>query len=262
MENFETIVRFTSFLGAFALFGMLELFCPDRKLQLTRLDRWTGSLGLLIISGVFAKLALPAGLAAIAVWAAENQFGLFNSVLGLPFLVQLFLSVILLDLAIWAQHVASHNIPFLWKLHRVHHSDPEVDVTTAFRFHPLEIILSLGWKVVIVCMLGAPVLAVFWFQVLLNAGAQFNHANIKLPKWLDSIVRIFVVTPAMHRVHHSVRKEECNSNYGFFLSMWDRMFNTYKRDFIDPASVHIGYTRFGEVNNQRLDKLLLQPLKR
>ena len=262
MENIETFIRFLSFAGAFIVFASLETIFPDRQRQLKRSHRWAGSLGLLFVSGIVAKLALPAGLAAVAIWADNNKLGVFNSVLELPLWSQFILSIIVLDFAIWVQHVASHKIPLFWKLHRVHHSDPDVDVTTAFRFHPLEIVLSLGWKIVLVCILGAPALAVFWFQVILNAAAQFNHANLKLPIWLDRVIRPVIVTPAMHRVHHSVDMIECNSNYGFFLSIWDRIFKSYKTDFADPKIVRIGYTHYNEVEQQRLDKLLIQPLKK
>ncbi|ACT58630.1 sterol desaturase family protein [Hirschia baltica] len=261
MENFETILRLASFLGAFAIFALLEMYFPDRKRKLTRLQRWTGSFGLVILSNVLVKLALPLGLAAIAIWAGEQGVGLFNMVLEWPYWMVFIICFLALDLAIWFQHFLTHKIPFLWRLHRVHHTDPDVDVSTAFRFHPLEILISLGWKVLIVCVLGVPPVTIFWFQIVLNVSALFNHANILLPKWLDRIVRLLIVTPAMHRVHHSIERSQSDSNYGFFLPVWDKMFRTYRASFSNVDNAQIGQVEFQTKNDQHLDRLIVQPFK-
>lgn len=262
MENIEPILRLASFLGAFAVFALLETLLPDRKRKLTRLNRWTGNFGLMLISGVLAKLLLPIGLSAVAIWAEQRNIGLFNQFqLTFDFFVWM-VCFILMDFTIWLQHVATHKIPFLWRFHRVHHTDPDVDVTSAFRFHPIEICLSLGWKALIVIMLGAPAFVVFWFQVTLNASAQFNHTNLKLPLWLDQALRKVIVTPRMHRVHHSVDPKESDTNFGFFLSFWDYLFTTYSPDFADAKHQEIGQKGFQTSQDQRLDRLMVQPLKR
>lgn len=261
MEDYQSYIRFASFLGAFAVFAVLETIFSDRQRKLKRLDRWPNAFGLIFVSGVFAKLMLPVGLAVVAIWANENAIGIFNVFhFGNDWLVYI-VCFFLFDLAIWGQHYLTHKIDFLWRLHRVHHTDPDVDVTTAFRFHPVEICLSLLWKISCVLMLGAPAEVVFWSQVVLNVSAQFNHANIKLNSTVDAWLRWIIVTPDMHRVHHSVDQRESDTNYGFFLSVWDRLFGFYTHDFAAGENAVIGQEGFQEKSQQRLDKLLIQPLK-
>ena len=185
-----------------------------------------------------AMLAVPVAAIAAAFYAQAHGIGLLNNV-AWPEWLKIVVALLALDLAIWAQHLASHKLPLFWRLHQVHHADRDIDVTTAVRFHPVEIALSMLWKIVVVVPLGASPFAVFLFEVILNACAMFNHANIALPAWLDGVLRLFVVTPDMHRVHHSVIRREHNSNYGFNLSLWDRLFRTYTAQ---PEAGHQGMT--------------------
>ena len=256
----DIVIRLGVMFGAFALFAGLEWFIPNRTRTLSRRVRWPGAWLLVLVSGPIARLVLPAGLAGVAFFASSRQLGVFN-VLELPGWIVFLLSVLLLDVAVWFQHVLSHKVPILWRLHRVHHSDPEVDVTTAFRFHPLEIALSALFKALVVLLIGAPAAAAFCFEVILNASAQFNHANIKLPQRLDQLLRWFMVTPDMHRVHHSVLREESDSNYGFFLSFWDRAFGVYRRRLSRGANSPLGQSSWRDADDQRIDRLLLQPFK-
>jgi sterol desaturase/sphingolipid hydroxylase (fatty acid hydroxylase superfamily) len=234
MDNFlgpnDTAVRLGVFAGIFLLMALVELALPKRTLIVSKGRRWLTNVGISVVASVLlrlmAALAVPVAAVAAAFYAQENGIGLLNNV-AWPEWVKIVLALVALDLAIWAQHLASHKIPILWRLHKVHHADRDIDVTTAVRFHPVEIALSMLWKIVVVVPLGASPLAVFLFEVILNGCAMFNHANIDLPGWLDRAIRIFVVTPDMHRVHHSVQRREHDSNYGFNLSVWDRLFRTY-----------------------------------
>jgi sterol desaturase/sphingolipid hydroxylase (fatty acid hydroxylase superfamily) len=234
MDNFlgpnDTAVRLGVFAGIFLLMALVELALPKRTLIVSKGRRWLTNVGISVVASVLlrlmAALAVPVAAVAAAFYAQENGIGLLNNV-AWPEWVKIVLALAALDLAIWAQHLASHKIPILWRLHKVHHADRDIDVTTAVRFHPVEIALSMLWKIVVVVPLGASPLAVFLFEVILNGCAMFNHANIDLPGWLDRAIRIFVVTPDMHRVHHSVQRREHDSNYGFNLSVWDRLFRTY-----------------------------------
>ncbi|MEM8743699.1 MAG: sterol desaturase family protein [Pseudomonadota bacterium] len=227
----EAALRLSVFLGIFAILALLELAIPRRKARHTKLRRWLTNLSIAGIDTVVVRLmtllAVPLAAVAAAAWAQANGWGLLNW-LDVPGWIALPLAIVVLDLAIWGQHVASHKIPMLWRLHKVHHTDVEFDVTTAVRFHPIEIGLSMLWKIVVVLALGASPWAVVLFEVILNGCAMFNHANITLPQWLDRVVRLFLVTPDMHRVHHSVYRSEHDTNYGFSLSIWDRVFGTYK----------------------------------
>jgi sterol desaturase/sphingolipid hydroxylase (fatty acid hydroxylase superfamily) len=215
---------------------------PKRTLVAPKGRRWLTNLGISVTAGLvlrfMAALAVPVAAIAAAFYAQENHIGLLNNV-AWPEWMKVAIALVVLDLAIWAQHLASHKIPILWRLHKVHHADRDIDVTTAVRFHPVEIALSMVWKIVVVVPLGASPLSVFLFEVILNACAMFNHANIALPLWLDRIVRVFIVTPDMHRVHHSVLRREHDTNYGFNLSVWDRLFRTYKAQ---PEGGHLGMT--------------------
>jgi sterol desaturase/sphingolipid hydroxylase (fatty acid hydroxylase superfamily) len=231
MDNFltehEVTIRLTAFFGVFTLIALWEVLSPRRVLTVRRVIRWTNNLGLVFLNTIILRLLFPAAAVGVAVLAEQRSWGLFNQY-ELPMGVVVVLSVILLDMVIYFQHVMVHAIPLLWRLHRVHHADPDYDVTTGARFHPLEIILSMLIKFVTIIVLGPPVIAVIIFEVVLNATAMFNHGNIKLPKSVDSALRWLVVTPDMHRVHHSVEDDEANSNYGFSLPWWDRLFGTYR----------------------------------
>ncbi|MDX5350023.1 MAG: sterol desaturase family protein [Paracoccaceae bacterium] len=228
MEH-EVLWRIGVFLGVLLVIAGLERLAPRRRLIQPKARRWATNLGLVVIDALTVRalaLALPILAVAAAVDAGRIGWGLFNA-LDWPAWVELVLAVLILDLAIWAQHLVTHKVPLFWRFHRVHHADRDFDVTTALRFHPVEIAASALLKVGVVYLIGPAALAVLVFEILLNATAMFNHANLRLPAWLDRLVRLVLVTPDMHRVHHSVHRAEHDSNYGFALSVWDRIFGTY-----------------------------------
>ncbi len=232
----EMAVRLGFFLGVLALMALWESQAPARPLQLPRAVRWTNNLGLVFLNSFLLRLLLPVAAVGVAGLAQQRGWGLFNLV-QVPEWAAIIGSVVILDLVIWLQHVMVHAIPALWRLHRVHHADLDYDVTTGARFHPLEIFLSMGIKFAAIVLLGPPLVAVLIFEVLLNAMAMFNHGNVRLPETLDRILRWLIVTPDMHRVHHSVEDDEANSNFGFNLSWWDRLFGTYREQ---PRGGHQG----------------------
>lgn len=223
----EAQIRVAVFAGLFCTMAALEIFAPRRLDQKFKAKRWLTNWAIVIIDSVLVRLLFKTAAVGGAIWAAENGYGLFNNMV-VPFWLMVLLSVVILDFAVWLEHWASHKIPILWRIHRMHHSDVEFDVTTAIRFHPLEIILSMVWKYAVVVALGAPALAVLLFEIILNGTAMFNHSNFKLPLGLDRWMRLLIVTPDMHRVHHSIKRIEHDTNYGFNLSIWDRIFRTYK----------------------------------
>jgi sterol desaturase/sphingolipid hydroxylase (fatty acid hydroxylase superfamily) len=223
----ETVIRLTAFFGVLALVALAEIILPRRRLTASKLRRWASNLGIVFLNSLFVRLLLPATAAGFAVVAAQRGWGVFN-VLDAPAWVSIIASVVFLDFAIYLQHVMFHAVPALWRLHRMHHADLDFDVTTGARFHPIEILLSMLIKFAVIAVIGAPAAAVIIFEVLLNATAMFNHGNFRLPAGLDRVLRLFVVTPDMHRVHHSIEDHETNSNFGFNLPWWDRLFGTYK----------------------------------
>ncbi|MDJ0512465.1 MAG: sterol desaturase family protein [Methyloceanibacter sp.] len=236
----DSMVRFGIFAGLLVLFALIEFIWPRRQLIVSKGRRWVTNLGMLAITGLImrfiAGLAVPLTAIAAAFYAQQNGLGLLNHV-DWPSWLKVLIVLAVLDLAIWAQHLASHKIPILWRIHRVHHADRDIDVTTAIRFHPIEIVLSMLWKIAVVMPLGASPFAVFLFEAILNGCALFNHSNINLPRPLDRLLRLVIVTPDMHRVHHSVYRTEHDSNYGFNLSIWDRLFRTYTAQ---PKDGHLG----------------------
>jgi sterol desaturase/sphingolipid hydroxylase (fatty acid hydroxylase superfamily) len=223
----EPIIRLGFFVGIFALMALWEVMAPRRVLTVSKAVRWANNLGLVALNTLLLRLVFPAAAVGVAVVAAEQGWGVLNQVV-LPGWLAVLLAVLALDFAIWLQHVMVHAIPLLWRLHRVHHADLDYDLTTGARFHPIEILLSMGIKFAAIVLLGPPVVAVIVFEVLLNGMAMFNHANVRLPPRLDRWLRWLVVTPDMHRVHHSTEDDETNSNFGFNLSLWDRLFGTYR----------------------------------
>ncbi|MEM6946171.1 MAG: sterol desaturase family protein, partial [Pseudomonadota bacterium] len=225
MES-EVLVRLGAFFGIFCAMALFERYAPMRALAVSRMSRWATNWSISVIDSVMVKLLFGAAAAGAALDAATRGWGLFHA-LDWPIWLEVLLVFVVLDFAIWAQHLASHKIPVLWRLHRVHHSDRDIDVSTAIRFHPIEIALSMVLKIGLVYALGAPVIAVILFEVVLNGAAMFNHANLRLPRALDHWLRLAVVTPDMHRVHHSIDRAEHDANYGFNLSVWDRLFGTY-----------------------------------
>ena len=238
----ETWLRLLTFAAVFALMAALELVIPKRRLKALKARRWATNLTIvgldsLLVRGM-ANLAVPLAAVAAALYAEQQGVGLFNW-LAWPAWLEGLLAIAALDFALWVQHVAAHKVPLLWRLHQMHHADVDIDVTTAIRFHPAEIALSILWKIVWVLGLGAAPLAVLLFEVILNCCAIFNHANIALPKALDGVLRALIVTPDMHRVHHSISRREHNSNYGFNLSVWDRALGTYTPE---PEKGHEGMT--------------------
>jgi sterol desaturase/sphingolipid hydroxylase (fatty acid hydroxylase superfamily) len=226
MLDLELALRGGVFLAVFAALAFWEHLAPARASRLSRRERWGANLGLAVVSWVVVRLIVPGSALALAAMAEREGWGLFNRA-GLPAWLALAASIVLLDLLMYMQHVLFHSVPLLTRLHSVHHADPDFDLTTGVRFHPLEILLSALIKLAAVAALGAPVAAVLAFEVLLNAAAMFNHANVSLPAWLEPWARRVLVTPDMHRVHHSVLDAERNSNYGFCLSVWDRLLGTY-----------------------------------
>jgi sterol desaturase/sphingolipid hydroxylase (fatty acid hydroxylase superfamily) len=227
LQTYEAAIRLGFFIGIFAVMALWEVLAPRRVLTVGKAIRWANNLGLVVLNTLLLRLLFPAAAVGIAILAADNGWGLLNH-FHAPAWLAIPVAVIALDFVIWLQHVMVHAIPALWRLHRVHHADPDYDVTTGSRFHPLEIILSMLIKFTAIVLLGPPVVAVFIFEVLLNATAMFNHGNVRLPAKLDRILRWFVVTPDMHRVHHSIEDDETNSNFGFNLPWWDRLFGTYR----------------------------------
>jgi sterol desaturase/sphingolipid hydroxylase (fatty acid hydroxylase superfamily) len=256
----EPIIRLSVFAAVLVAMAALEHAFPRRP-QGLGWRRWPSNFGLVAVSTALLRLVAPAGAVGIAVWAESRGLGLFPA-LGVPWWVAAPVAVLLLDLLIYVQHRVFHAVPLLWRLHRVHHADPELDASSGLRFHPVEILLSLGIKGVAVVALGAPAEAVLVFEVLLNATSLFNHANVAIPAWLDRPLRWVLVTPDMHRVHHSEIRAETDSDFGFCLSVWDRMFGTY---VAEPAAgqlgMVIGVEGYRDAAQQRIDRLLVQPLK-
>ena len=259
--EFEPVIRLSAFAGIFAVMALWELAAPRRPLYVSKKLRWFSNLGIVVLNTAVARVVFPMAPVAFAYFAAERGWGVYN-ILEWNVWLELVIVVVLMDFFIWLQHVMVHAIPLFWRLHRMHHADVDYDVTTGARFHPIEILLSFAIKFAVIALLGASPIAVLVFEVLLNATAMFNHANVRLPLRLDAVLRLFVVTPDMHRVHHSVVPQECNSNFGFNLPWWDRLFGTYTAQ---PEAGHeamtIGLDMFREEREERLDQMLVQPFK-
>lgn len=258
----EPVIRLSFFLGVFALVGIGEALAPARALTVSKSLRWASNLGLVVLNTVLVRLLFPMAAVGIAAFCAANGWGVLNH-FQVPFWLAVLLAVMAMDFVIWLQHVMVHAVPALWRLHRVHHADLDYDLTTGSRFHPLEIVLSMLIKFATITVLGPPVVAVVIFEVLLNAAAMFNHGNIRLPAGLDRLLRWVIVTPDMHRVHHSVEIDETNSNFGFNLALWDRLFGTYREQ---PRAGQVGMTMgiHGHTDPRevaRLDRMLLMPFK-
>ena len=258
----EQEIRLGFFLGVFTLVAIWELIAPRRALTVSKSLRWGSNLGLVAFNTVLLSLFFPTAAVGVAAFCAAKGWGALNY-FQVPHLLAVLLAVVAMDFVIWLQHVMFHAVPLLWRLHRVHHADLDYDLTTGSRFHPIEIALSMLIKVVTITALGPPVVAVVIFEVLLNTAAMFNHGNVRLPTKLDRLLRWVIVTPDMHRVHHSVEVDETNSNFGFNLPWWDRLFGTYREQ---PRAGQVGmvigihgHTNLREV--ARLDGMLLMPFK-
>jgi sterol desaturase/sphingolipid hydroxylase (fatty acid hydroxylase superfamily) len=258
---YEPLIRLGAFLFVCLTMALWETLWPRRPQAFARRVRWPHNIGLMLLNVAVLRIVAPGAAITVALAGELHGWGLLNA-LGLPAWIAIPLAVALLDLAIYFQHVMFHAVPTLWRLHRVHHTDLDFDVTTGTRFHPIEIVISSGIKCAAVAAIGAPAIAVLTFEVLLNGTATFNHANARLPQAVDRLLRWFVVTPDMHRVHHSVVHNETNSNFGFNLPWWDRFFGTYRAQ---PAAGHqamtIGVDAFRTREDLRLDRLLVQPFR-
>ena len=266
METFfaqhEPAIRLATFAGIFFIMALWEFVAPRRQLGQPRLVRWGNNLGLVVLNTVLLRVLFPTAAVGMALYAQSQGWGVFNT-LAVQYWLAVLSSLVLLDVAIYFQHVMFHAVPSLWRLHRVHHADLDFDVTTGLRFHPVEIVLSMLIKFAVIAALGPPVVAVVLFEIILSGMSMFNHGNVRLPLAIDRVVRLFVVTPDMHRVHHSIEDYETNSNFGFNLSIWDRVFGTYKAQ---PAVGHldmiIGIRDFRDAKEvDRLPGMLALPFR-
>jgi sterol desaturase/sphingolipid hydroxylase (fatty acid hydroxylase superfamily) len=261
MSSGELAIRLGTFVAVLGAMALWEMAAPRRPRSYSRLKRWPSNLAIVALNTALVRIALPATAVALALAAARRGWGLFNN-LPVSSWIAVVGSVILLDLAIYLQHVMFHAVPALWRVHRMHHADLDFDVTTGVRLHPVEIVLSMVIKLGVVAALGTPAAGVLIFEVLLNATSMFNHGNLRLAPKLDRYLRWLVVTPDMHRVHHSIAVDETNSNFGFNLPWWDRLLETYRDQ---PAAGHdgmtIGIDQFRDPRELWLDKMLLQPLR-
>jgi sterol desaturase/sphingolipid hydroxylase (fatty acid hydroxylase superfamily) len=259
VTTYEPAIRLSCFVGVFAMMVLWEALAPCRTRSVSRWLRWSNNLGLVALNTVLVRMATPAAVVGLAAVAEVQGWGLLNQ-LSLPGWLSVLAAALLLDLAIYLQHVLFHAVPVLWRLHRMHHADLDIDVTTGVRFHPLEMILSLAIKLMVVAALGPSVVAVVVFEVLLNATSMFNHANVRIAPRLERALRLLVVTPDMHRVHHSVVARETNSNFGFNLPWWDWLLGTYRAQPGDGhLAMSIGIEQFRAPRDLWLDRMLVQP---
>ncbi len=259
--DLEIALRLAAFGGVFAIMALWEFIAPRRHLLVGRKPRWPSNLAIVALDAALVRLLIPLAAVGTAILAQERGWGLF-ALLGWPGWLAGLVGFLALDLLIYGQHVAFHKVPVLWRLHRMHHADLDIDVTTGLRFHPIEILLSILIKMAAVVALGIPPLAVVLFEVVLNATAMFNHSNVTMPLAIDRILRLLVVTPDMHRVHHSIERFETDSNYGFNMPWWDRLFGTYRDQ---PQAGHkgmtIGLPIFRDRTELRIDRLITQPFR-
>ncbi len=253
--------RLGIFAAALLIFMMLENIFPRRKKSLPLITHYLNNLSLSVVNSVLVKVLFPLGVFSFTLFLEKKEWGLFY-LINLPAWLEIFIAIVLLDLLIYFQHVIFHKVPVLWRLHRVHHADVDLDVSSGVRFHPIEILLSMLIKMLTVMLLGVSPIAVMMFEIILNATAMFNHSNLRFPLGVDAIIRKILVTPDMHRIHHSIIRKECDSNYGFNVSWWDRLFRTYTAL---PQDGHLGMTLglndFRQKHDQQVHHLLMQPFK-
>ena len=260
IADHEPGIRLGAFLGVFVVMALWEIVAARRELTAGKPSRWFANFSLTILNTLVIRLVFPIGAVGLAAVAADRGWGLFNN-LDLPIAGEVVGSVLVLDLVIYLQHVMFHAVPALWRLHMVHHADVDFDLTTGFRFHPVEIMLSMVIKAAAVVVVSPPAVAVVVFEVVLSATSLFNHGNVRIPGALDAVVRWLVVTPDMHRVHHSVTTSETNSNFGFNLPWWDRMLGTYvDQPTLGHDHMIIGLEQFQDGRRQTLPWLLVLPL--
>ncbi len=257
--QYEAVIRVGTFFGIFALLALWEIHSPRRKLLNLRRFRWISNFGLIVISSILVRFIFPTAAVGLAILTEKNQWGLLYY-LDLPEYLHFVLAFILLDLSLYFQHVMFHALPVFWRFHRVHHTDLDCDVTTGLRFHPFEMLISMLIKFFTIVSIGAPVMVVVVFEIILNAASMFTHSNIRIPKTMEGVIRWLIVTPDMHRTHHSMEETESNSNFGFFISAWDRLFGTY---LAEPREGHevmqIGVKNFRKPHWQNLRWLLYLP---
>jgi sterol desaturase/sphingolipid hydroxylase (fatty acid hydroxylase superfamily) len=257
----EGQIRLFSFLSIFALMALWEARQPYRQLRFNRLQRWPHQLGLIVLNSFILRIVFPTAAAGSAMYAHQNGLGLMH-LLGLNIFIASFIGFVFLDFAIYWQHVVAHKLNWFWKLHRCHHADTDYDLTTGLRFHPLEIIISMLIKIGLILLTGIPLPAVILFEVVLSGSAMFNHSNIALPQHIDAIVKKLIVTPTMHRIHHSTHRFEHDSNYGFFLSIWDHWFASYTaKSCEDDRTMMIGLSSFRDKQNAHLPQILSMPFR-
>src|SRR5229473_1608567 len=257
----ESLIRLCAFVAVLLAMAAWETLAPRRKLTVGRVTRWPSNIGVVMVNTALLRLILPAGAVGFAFFCSAHGWGFFNA-MHVPIWLTILPSVVILDLVIYLQHVMFHAVPLLWRVHRMHHADLDFDVTTGVRFHPIEILLSLGVKLGLVAVLGPPAVAVLIFEAALNSTSMFNHSNLRIPDRIDAVLRNLLVTPDMHRVHHSIVGQETNSNFGFNLSWWDRILGTYCPQ---PGAGHeqmiIGIDIFRDPAELRLDRMLRQPFR-
>jgi len=258
----EPLIRLCLSLATFAIMALWEAARPKRKRPVPRARRWPGNLGVLLVDTVTARIIAPTSAVGFAIIAENHGSGLFNTV-KLPAWIPFLICPLLLDFGIYLQHRLFHYVPLLWRLHRMHHADLDLDLTSGVRFHPLEILLSLGIKFGVIVLLGPPAVAVLVFEAALNSSSIFNHGNVRISPGVDRWLRLLVVTPDMHRVHHSILRRETDSNFGFNFPWWDRFFGTYRaQPEAGQDGVTIGIEQFRDPKELRLGRMLLQPFRR
>jgi sterol desaturase/sphingolipid hydroxylase (fatty acid hydroxylase superfamily) len=256
----ESAIRLGFFLGAFALLALWEGIAPRRASQTSRAVRWTNNIALAAVNMLIVRVLLPLAGVGLAAFVNEHGTGLLN-MLPVPYVLAVVVSLLAFDLAVYLVHLAFHNAPVLWRMHRLHHADVDVDVATAVRFHPIQVVLSTLVKFVVIMTLGTPVLAVVLFETVFHALLLFNHTNVRVPPAVDRVLRWFVVTPDMHRIHHSVRPSEANTNYGFALPWWDRLFGTYSAaPTAGQERMTLGIEAFRAPREFWLDRMLVNPM--
>ena len=257
--EFEGPVRLSVFIVIFMIMALWEIKAPYRKLRLNRVQRWPHQLGLIVLNTLTVRLLFPVAAVGTAQYMQQQGWGLMN-LLGFNPAIAIITGFLFLDFAIYWQHVLAHRLDWFWKLHRTHHADTDYDLTTGLRFHPLEIILSMLIKMLVILLLGIPATAVILFEIVLSGSAMFNHSNIRLPETIEPVLRKVIVTPSMHRIHHSTHQFEHDSNYGFFLSIWDRLFESYTdKAMEDDQTMPIGLKIFRTKETQRLSHILKMP---
>lgn len=234
----DVLIRLSAFAGVLGLMASWEILAPRRRLNTSKVRRWIANLSVVVLDSVVVRMLFAVSAVGAAILATDRNWGVLNH-LSWPLWLEMVLAIVALDFVLYLQHVMFHAVPLFWRFHMMHHADLDCDVTTGLRFHPVEVVLSMVIKLAAVVVLGAAPLAVLCFEVLLNATSMFNHSNVRMPLAVDRTLRWIVVTPDMHRIHHSIVPRETNSNFGFNLPWWDRLLGTYH---VEPAGGHTGMT--------------------